>query len=214
MPISSSIEASICNLALLRAGQLQRITSLSDPGPAAQACRAAWDIDRDATLEAAAWPFAMKRKALNAISGGERGAWAYAYPEPNDCIAPRNLDQADDDNPLGTYNTNPGEAEQLVFRIESDEDTGRRVILTNVENAVLVYTARIEAPARWTAMFRNALAFQLAADLCFGLAKNSALGFKMLAAFEGYVRMAAASSFNQERKEVPPESDLINSRGG
>lgn len=212
MPIS--IEAGICNLALLRAGQLQRITALSDNSDAAKACRTAWELNRDATLEAAAWPFAMKRALLNAITDGERGAWAYAYEEPNDCVAMRFLDQADEDHPLGTYNTNPGEAEQLVFRIESDEDTGRRVILTNVENAVLVYTARIEQPARWSAMFRNAFGYQLASDLAFGLAKNQALGFKFLAAFEGYVRLAAASSFNQERKELPPESELINSRGG
>jgi hypothetical protein len=212
--VALSIEAGICNLALLRAQQLQRITSLSDRTPAGEACNTIWEYARDATLEAAAWPFAMKREAVTPITDGERGAWAYAYLCPNDCIAPRSLDVADADHPLGTYNTNPGEREQLVFTTESDEATGRRVVLTNVENAVIVYTARIKEPARWTAMFRNALAFQLASDLAFGLAKNQRLGFSMLQAFERYIRLAAASSFNQEKAEVPPESDLINSRGG
>lgn len=211
--MATSIEAGVCNLALLRIGQLARITSLADESTEAEACLTCWDLARDATLEAAAWPFATRRHALTAITDGERGAWAYAYSLPSDFIAARNLDIADEDNPLGAYNTNPGEAEQLVWRLEGDATLGR-VLLTNVENAVLVYTAKVEQPARWSPMFRNALAYQLASDLAFGLAKNQRLGFSMLQAFEKFVRLAAASSFNQERAELPPESELINSRGG
>jgi hypothetical protein len=211
--VAISIEAGICNLALLRVGQLQRITSLEDDTPEAEACRTCWELARDATLEAAAWPFATRRFALTAQTNGERGGWEYAYPLPSDFIAARNLDQADADHPLGIYNTNPGEAEQLVFRIEGDAAVGR-VLLTNVEAAVLVYTAKVEQPARWSPMFRQAVAWHLASDLAFGLAKNQRLGFAMLQAFEKFIRLAAASAFNQERKELPPESELINSRGG
>lgn len=209
----ASIEAGICNTALLRVGQLQGISALSDNTPQAKACNKLWAGARDATLEAVAWPFAMRREALAAVTDGERGAWAYAYRLPTDCIAPRNLDQADDDNALGAYNTNPGEAEQLVFRIEGDEALGR-VLLTNVEDAVLVYTAKVEEPARWSPMFRDAMAYRIAADLGFGLVKKERLGFAMMSAFERAIRLAAAASFNQERKEVPPESELILSRGG
>jgi hypothetical protein len=211
--VATSIEAGICNIALLRVGQLQGITSLDDSSTQAQACKKLWDNARDATLEAAPWPFAARRHALTAITDGERGAWEFAYSLPADCIAPRHLDVADADNPLGTYNTNPGEAEQLVFRIEGDETVGR-VLLTNVEDAVLVYTARIEQPARWNPMARDALAYRLAADLAFGVAKKERLGFALMQAFERAIRLAAASSFNQERKEVSPESELILSRGG
>ncbi len=209
----ASIEAGICNIALLRVGQLQRITSLEQNSAASAACKTLWDAARDATLEAVAWPFAMRRSALAAITDGERGEWAFAYQLPTDCIAPRFLDVADTDHPLGTYNANPGEAQQLVWRIEGDATYGR-VILTNVEDAVLVYTALIEQPVRWSPMFRDAMAYRLAGDLGFGLAKNRQLGFAMMQAFEHSVRLAAASSFNQERKELPPESEIINSRGG
>lgn len=208
-----SIEAGICNTALLRVGQQQGITSLGDNSPQGKACNKLWDIARDATLEAFAWPFAMRRRALKAITDGERGAWAYAYALPTDCIAARHLDVADEDNPLGAYNTNPGESEQLVFRLEGDSTYGV-VLLTNVENAVLVYTAKVTEPARWSPMFRDAMAFRIAADLGFGLAKSERKGFAMLQAFERSIRLAAASAFNQERKEEAPESELITSRGG
>lgn len=210
-----SIEAGICNTALLRVGQLQGITALDNNSPQAKACNKLWELARDATLEAFAWPFAMRRRALQAITNGERGDWAFAYGLPNDCIAPRHLDQADADNALGAYNTNPGETEQLVFSIEGDATQGSgKVLLTNVEDAVLVYTAKVEEPVRWSPMFRDAMAYRLAADLGFGLAKKERLGFAMMQAFERAIARAAASSFNQQRKEVQPESELILSRGG
>lgn len=204
-----SVEAGIANVALLHIGQLELLDSLDDDTPAGHACKALWDLYRDATLEAFAWPFATARAVLSLVSGGERSGWAYAYVRPNDCIAVRYLYP-------GT--TTPGEGQQIPFAEEGGSVdarglSGPRLILTNQPQAELVYTARIERPALWSPMFRDALAARLAAVLAMSLAKNPALGSALLQLFERKVAQAAAAGFNQAQKGEPADSAIVRDRG-
>lgn len=201
----ATAEAVVCNLALLRIGAGQRLTSLEDANPIGRACSDVFDLNRDAVLEAAPWPFAMYRADLAAITDGERTGWAYAYQLPTNCLAPRYITD-------GT--TEPAEGEEIPFVLEADATNGR-VLLTNQDAAELVYTARVEAVGRWSPMFKQALAFLIAYDLANGIMKKPTVAREMMSLHVMSLRAAAAAGFNQRKKAVDPVSSAFeNSRGG
>lgn len=214
----ATAEAGVCNRALLRIGSSQLINDLGQNSPTARSCLALYPDARDATLEARWWPFARRRKVLAALTDGERGGWAYAYTLPSDCIAPRYIDgdsDPEDTNDILTGTFDPtgitSGALPVPFETEDDETSGR-VLLTDQPSAELVYTARIDQVARFTPTFKDALAFKLAADLAFGVAKKPAVGEAMLKAFEAALSRAAASSSKQAKPRRRPMSVFERNR--
>ncbi len=192
----ATAEARVCNRALLRIGQSQGISDLAQPNSTARACLALWQDSVEATLEARWWPFARRRAVLAAITDGERGGWAFAYPLPADCLAPRYIDLETGD-----------EAEPVPFETEDDGDGGSgRVLLTDAEEPVLVYTGRVLKVPRFTPTFIDALAYKLASDLALSVAKKPALAEQMLRAFELTLARAAAASSKQRKPRKRPLS--------
>lgn len=200
--MAASVEAAVCNVALLRVGQLQGIASLDDSLPQARACKALWNDARDAVLQARRWSFARRRADLAQLTAGERGAWSYAYTLPSDYIAARYIE---------TGATNPGEGDDIPFEIEGDSTVGR-VLLCNEDTVELVYTAQVTAMGLWDPMARDALAMKLAADLALSLAKNRALAVQLMQWWVGFANAAAAANYNARRSDVAPDSALITSR--
>ncbi len=194
----ASAEARVCNRALLRIGQSQRIDGLDQQNSVARACQTLWQDSLEATLEARWWPFARRRATLAAITDGERGGWAFAYPLPADCLAPRYIDLEDGN-----------EGEPVPF--ETEDDGGQagalgRVLLTDAESPVLVYTGRVTAVPRFTATFVDCLAYKLASDLALSVAKKPALAEQMLRAFELTLARAAAASAKERKPRKRPRS--------
>lgn len=207
-----AVEVDIANVALLRIGQLVTIADLAEDTPHAEAVRAIFTHTRDAVLEAFAWPFATFRATLNVIASAEddpddenlRTGWAFTYQVPNLCIAPRYIYP-------GT-NT-PGEGEEVPFDVEGDEQRGK-VLLSDEPEAELVYTKLVDTPARWSPMFRDALATRLAADLALSVAKKPQLGFALHQLFERAIARAAAAQGNQGKKAPAADAQYIRDRGG
>lgn len=205
-----SDEARICNRALLRIGQSRQITSLEEGTIWARACKAIFEDSRDVCLEAFWWPFARRRATLGAIADGERGGFAYAYTLPDDCIAPRFLEptgtaDVDDESIIGDPTGIISGAKPIPFELEDDEDKGR-ILLTDVEEAELVYTARITQVVRFSPLFVDALAYLLASDLAFGVAKRPAKGEAMLRAHELKITRAAALAAKARKPRARPAS--------
>lgn len=207
-----AVEVDIANVALLRIGQLQTIADLDEDTPQAMAVKAIFNHTRDAVLEAFAWPFATFRAQLAVIASVEddpddvnlRTGWAFTYALPNECIAPRYLYP-------GT--NNPGEGQEIPFVIEGDLTRGR-VLLTDLDEAELVYTRLVTTPQRWSPMFRDALAMRLAAELAMSTAKKQQLGLGLFSIYERWIAKAAAAVFNQGKQEMPPpEPSYIRDRG-
>jgi hypothetical protein len=197
-----AVEVDIANLALLRIGQLATIADMEEDTPQAEAVRSIFVHMRDAVLEAFMWPFATFRATLNVIASVDddpddvnlRTGWAFTYALPNLCLAPRYIYP-------GT--NNPGEGQEIPFTIEGDDSRGK-VLLTDYEDAELVYTKLVDTPARWSPMFRDALALRLAADLAMSVAKKPQLGLGLHQLFESWISRAAAAQANQSRKDLPP----------
>jgi hypothetical protein len=210
-------EVRICNRALARIGQTQQITSLDQANSAARACKALFADSRDATLEAHDWPFARRRATLAAIADGERGSFAFAYTLPDDCISPRfiepaiSADDVDDDQVLVDPTGVMSGGRPVPFELEDDEALGT-VLLTDQEDAELVYTARVEAVPRWTANFLECLSMRLAADLALSVSKRPQLASMLEQKFEKAVARAASLASKHRKPRARPPSFFERNR--
>lgn len=206
-------EARICNLALVAIGHSQLIDALDDDSPEAEVANAVYAQSRDAILERVPWKFATLRATLADLGAtAVRDGWAYAYSLPSDCIAPRALTVA------GT--PAPGPEDRIPFELEADASSASRgavdgmVLLTDLDEAELVYTARVETPALFSPLFIDCLKWSLAAQFALGIAKKPAVARTMEQRFEQALSIAAASQYRQSREPRPPDSEFITTRGG
>jgi hypothetical protein len=202
-------DAGICNIALIRIGQLQRINALTDPSEAARACKDLYDDARDAVLADHRWRFATGRADLATLASTTRAGWQFAATLPADFLIARYVQ--DPNNVVRA----PIEEDRIPFEIEDDSQaggTGGAIILVDYEGLELVYTRRIKNPVRFPPHFVDALAFKLASDLAFGLAKKPQLGTAMLQAYGFALERAVARDLNQAHEDPEPESELVRVR--
>lgn len=174
-------EVDVANMALDNIGARYSITSLVPPRPAPNADLVArhYQPKIDALHRAAHWNFARKQAPLTllrAAKGTPENAdgtvlpvppvpWQYQYAYPADCLLARFLianpqNAAGSDLPFlggGSFATplwpfTPGY--KFVIAVDTDQDGNQiKVILTNLEFAECVYTARIRNPDLWDSQF-------------------------------------------------------------
>lgn len=190
----------ICNLALshLSAYPIQALTERTKE---ARECSRLYPIARDAMLESHDWGVARKQQLLAELDL-EISGWDFVYAWPTDCLAPRKI-------------YDPAEcagSAKIKYDIGVNEDLNRRLILTNEEDAELIYTARITDANLFTAMMVDALGYRLAADLAIPLRSDSNLATKMMRQFGAMIISAQASSANSEENQPETKSDFHKAR--
>lgn len=161
----------ISNNALGLLGDDAAVTAISPPDGSVQAehCARIYPMARDELLEMHNWKFAVKREALALLSTTELPAdWAYAYALPS-CIKPIAVYPSDtiSVSPAGTIFDQDefvAQPKAYPFTIES-LDNGDVVVYTNVEDAVMSYVAPITDTAKFSPLFRAALARLMASYL-------------------------------------------------
>lgn len=159
MPAAITAPHQVCNIALANVGNARIINSLEENTLEARMCKVHYAPTRDELLEVFPWRFAAKRATLAALSGQERSGWTYTYQLPTDCIAPRRIYP-------GARSVNPDE--EVPFEIET-VSAGATVsglcLLTDKEEAELLYTAECPAVVLWTPLFVQAVAWHLSMKL-------------------------------------------------
>lgn len=145
----------ICNIALSHLGEAGNVASIDPPEASTQArmCARFYPVARDEALEAHAWRFNTRRKALASVDlpAAVDGEWDYAYALPTDCL-----------RPFAVYV--PGVTEQGKtedFTIETSSD-GSQVLYANVDEAYLKYVVRVTDTSRFPPSFVTALSYLLA----------------------------------------------------
>jgi hypothetical protein len=153
----------LVNAALARIGHGERVGSLFEGSRAAKIALDVYGQVRDAVLKDRDWDFAERTTALTLLKSAPVGGyipptawssaypplpWAFEYAYPADCLKIRIVKQT----PLFLINYDP------VPNIWNDANDNSltppaRVILTNLANAVLVYTGQITDPTTWSAEF-------------------------------------------------------------
>jgi hypothetical protein len=175
MVASVQSPADLANIALVRMGwKGPRVASLFDGSEAAQKFLDLYAQTRDELLrnDIYDWGFAERNLSLNLLKFAPVGGyfppntwnpatnpppgWLYEYTYPDDCLKVRAVKPV----PLFGINWDP---QPVVFSIDNDSTfiPPQRVILCNVQNAVLVYTGRVTDPTTWDVSFVAALATKL-----------------------------------------------------
>lgn len=211
----------------------------------AQLCANFYPQARNSLLEMSAWGFALKRVALSSVTNPtvnswtddngnaqtSAGTWLYAYAVPSDVanyIAVIPIDAVDDYeqtypsvgmNPYPIYPAGtlpvPGGSSFVPQPFAIETVSGQEIVLTNVENAVLRYSAVVTDTTLFSALFTTALSYLLASMLAGPIIKGDAgmaVGMQMMQAFSGWFGKAVASDANQRKVNVQAAPSWIRGR--
>lgn len=213
-------EVDICNMALGHLGDNATVASLNPPEGSAQAehCARFYPIARDALLEMAFWNFSMRRVSLAQLTN-TWPEWVYAYALPGDVlnvVAVMAPDAHDDyatrfvptDTPFWSHNYSPviaaGRYVPQPYTIETQPD-GSSILYTNVENAVMRYTAYVRDTTQFSPLFVVTLSHYLASYLAGPILKGdvgAAEAKRQLQLAMGYQAQAEVSDANQRKINV------------
>ena len=169
-------EIDICNLALANLGEQARVTSIdpSDGSREADLCAQFFDLARDQMLEKHAWDFALRSVTLTKRSSSPRVDYKCAYDYPDDVLSVLSVVRSDVDYNYKTM----GNTGQQPYSVELDAN-GDRVLLTDEDNALLLYVAKVTDSTKWSSLFVRALSWQLACHLAGPVLKGEE-GMKMI----------------------------------
>lgn len=172
MPVGFNV-VDIANMALGYVGQDGVIESFSENSEEARVCGRWFKPARLATLEAYNWGFARKRLPLagHSIDPPSNGCWKYRYVLPSDMVAARYIE-----NPLGP------DADAVPYDIENAGD-GTVSLLTDQENATLVYTFDLESVSLFSMHFCIMCALQLGIFINPQLTGKAAIANRLQAQF-------------------------------
>jgi hypothetical protein len=186
-------QVSIANQALIKVGA-DRIISIDEDSKQAVVLKAIWDAKRDAELSAHPWTFATRRTTLPASSTPPAYGFAREFPLPPDCLRLIELGQ--------WYVMYQGVDYGPLFSIE-----GNAVLCDEPAPLRARYVARIADPSSWPALFCEALACRLAAEIAESLTQS--LGKRQQAWDEYKAALRAARQANAI--EQPPQPTPANS---
>lgn len=222
----------ICNLALGHIGDEANVSAIDPPDGSAQAvhCSRFYPIARDSLLEMHDWNFASTRIEL-ALLEVTLSQWAYAYAAPNNMIAARKvLDAAAPDDwsyglpapfapmPLSFGFDAPPEQGVYTPRryvVETIQETGAKVIYTNQQNALLLFTRQVDDPTKFSPLFVQVLSFLLASYLAGPIIKGDEgrnVATAMLRTAMSFLPSATSSDANQRRVDVASSVPWIAGR--
>jgi hypothetical protein len=194
----------ICNLALAHLGNKAQVVSISpvDGTVEADYCARFYSIARDEIIEAGDWTFARTRAALTALSTNPSSTWDYAYALPSNCMVPRRL-------VTGEYYQHEDDSR--------DFDVEGTTLLTDLENATLIFTQPIEDPTLFSAGFVLAVSYKLAAYLAGPILRgeagtNAAIGLHKVAAQKVAEAMSVDANRAWRSDEFVPS--MVAARGG
>lgn len=189
---------SLYNLALNAVGKRDSLSATTDKDRGAEVCNLWYPIVRDTVLRAAPWPSCRNASRLALLTKREDAVWdeadpdpgfRYAYAAPSDMLYPRHLSRF----------------ERFIV--------SRGRIVTNVPQAVLVYTYREELVQRWEPSLQMAVVYGLAANIVMPLTGKISRAQGLIEQANALIigaRVEAANEGNDNYETVP---DWIRARG-
>lgn len=206
--MASISKVKIANMALSHIGDDSTIESFTEESTQAKQVNLWYDYSRRMVLEAFDWSFARKRVIMAVIeviaddsTDPQYGEWVYRYQYPVDCLNARRIK-----NPLGK------DSDAVPFELETSEDNSVSTVLTDMEDAVLVYTFDAETTTLYSSFFVETLSVFLAYKMAFSLTGNRKLASDMLNVYQGMIGAAPAVDANQRVSAPPREAEWIRSR--
>ncbi len=203
-------DTGIVNMALSHVGSRSTVENFrTEKTQEAIQARIWYDYGRQLILETHDWRFARKRMGL-ALHGDTisetatdpmAGVWGYRYQYPADCLKARKIQ-----NP----NAPPGDA--IPFEVETSLNGQEKTILTNMEDAVLVYTFDQKATELFPAMFVLAQSHLLASLMAWSLTGKTKVGQLQFALYQSVLPSAMAADANEAIEPPPREAEVVRGR--
>lgn len=198
--MASTIE--VANRALTKLGAA-RITALSDDNKQARAINSCYDVLLDAELRLNRWTFALKRVELPADADAPLYGFEYSYTLPADFLRLDLINDMYPDVSLASYVS----ADPADYQIEGSK------ILTNYSAPLKVrYGAKISDPAQWDALFIEAFACRLAAEICEDLTQSTPKRQLAWQEYQRAVSMAKRANAIERPPQQGPDDAWIFSR--
>lgn len=145
----------VVNIALSRVGEGKAVVAITELSKEATLARLLYDDAVETTLRDFPWPFATRYATLVQVATPANRDWLYSYRQPADCIFERRIVMARE-----------GAVDPAPPPMALSSDATGRLIYTNEAAAILEYTRRPGCAAGMgDPLFRDALAWRLAADL-------------------------------------------------
>lgn len=196
----------IIQMALAEVGETTTVASLTSPVTKAEKLAVLfYERTRDLVLRRVAPRFATRRAALVLLEDHERDGWAYCYQLPTDLLRVLAVD-------LGYRGGHLAPAADPRWAIEADNLGTGRILCCDVEDAQLVYIARMEDPAAWDPSFTEAIVWALAAKLAMPLSVKPELAQKAVAMARQALEEASADTANESNPDPLPDSEFITGR--
>lgn len=186
----------ICNLALARIGDEATVTSIDPAEGSSQAehCARFYPIARDTLLELHDWRFATKRVLLALSSGSDLFEWGYAYTLPSNHIRILKV--------LPETASAQNDSEDFDQMVDADDVA---VILTNCEEASLIYTTRVTDTTKFSPLFIDALGWLLASYLAGPVIKGDAGKAESKASLAHFnLALGQARTSNANQRQTQP----------
>lgn len=203
-------ETDICNIALSRVGA-SPIDSLDDKSKSGNSCRALYPTIRNAVLRDYDWAFA-RAEASPMLKADTFNGYLFSYEYPANCVNVLRI------VPPGTpvdisYCSRPLDREiKKNFDIRISSDLNNKLIVTNIENAIIIYTARVLNPTVFDDSFVNALSWCLASELAIPILGSFQLQQSLYNVYIKTLGRAAAHSLNESDEQPTNSNELTNAR--
>jgi hypothetical protein len=232
-------EVGICNLALSRMGSVSGIQSLDttvDTSTEAAQCAIWYPQDRDALLTDWPWNWTRGSAVLAQVNTTYPATpeWQYSYRYPVDCLSAIRVVPTCPPQPApGTIPQTTGiggpyqvfqdrwwkrpEGEPWPWSFNVESDSVGRLIVTDLPNAVLLYTRALSDPTQFGTDFVDLLAWRLAMDLAVALAISPARQKLCSDGYRAFLMKTRARFGNEQQTGIPkrtPSSILTSSRWG
>jgi hypothetical protein len=200
MPAANS-RVVIARLALSNIGSNSRIEEIGENSAEGKEVELWFDTARQQALEAYDWSFARKRQTLaQHADAAPTQEWSYRYQMPADALVPRHIE-----NPLGK------DVPPIPFDVEASSD-GSLSILTNVQEACLVYTEDVLQPTLFSSFFVVTMAHLLASYIALPLTGSIPIRDGQIQAYISLLRTASAHDANKRVPDAPKDADFIQGR--
>jgi len=192
----------ICNMALSNIGAKSTIESLTEGSAESNECNLWYDWSRLQALEAFDWSFARRRLTLATHGDDPPGdEWGFRYQYPADCVKFRRIW-----NPAGL------KALPVPYEIAMSENLGTKTILTDMDDAIGIFTFDQEIVTMFSPLFVDMMAALMASRLAMPLTGKKSIQDDMIQRFTNLQGAAPASNANEESQKPPQDADWIEAR--
>lgn len=209
----------VANMALAHIGVGAAESLSSDNSAKVDAINAFKEITREQTLRDFPWPFATMTadstdvttaatNAFAAIASAPNNEWAWSYRYPTDCVEIRRIQS-------GVRNDTP--VSRVPYRIGFDGTTATatgRLIFTDMEDAILEYTALVTDNTIYPTDFVMAWSYRLAWHIAPTLAATYTpeLSNDLMQKYALQIGRAKMNAANEEQPDRPVDAEWINGR--